>query len=79
MTSDPSLQPEGCTMVERAERRGTPRRELLKGLGLGAGVAAAVAVAPAAPVLASEGEDEKRKARYQESEHVKTFYATNRY
>jgi hypothetical protein len=27
----------------------------------------------------TETNDEKRKSRYQESEHVKTFYRVNRY
>jgi len=53
------------------------RRNVLKGLSLGA-------AATAAPPLASEAvaqnqTDEKRKARYRESEDVKTFYRVNRY
>jgi hypothetical protein len=53
------------------------RRSLFKALGAGA----AVAVTPAAitPAQAmNPGNDEKR-ARYRESDHVKAFYATNRY
>jgi len=58
------------------------RREFLRKAGLGAlGVGAAVATPLAsAPAQAdSESQDEKRKARYTESEHVKTFYSVNRY
>jgi hypothetical protein len=53
------------------------RRSLFKALGAGA----AVAVTPAAVTPAqamNPGNDEKR-ARYRESDHVKAFYATNRY
>ena len=56
------------------------RRELLRALGAGAGVAA-VSAAPLATAARadSESNDEKRKARYQETDHVKTFYRVNRY
>jgi len=53
------------------------RRNLLKGLSLGA---AATAAAPlASEAMAQNQTDEKRKARYRESEDVKTFYRVNRY
>jgi len=56
------------------------RRELLRALGAGAGVAAASAAPLATAARAdSESNDEKRKARYQETDHVKTFYQVNRY
>ena len=56
------------------------RRDFLRALGAGAGVA----VATAGPLTSgaqadSESNDEKRKARYRETEHVKTFYRVNRY
>ena len=55
------------------------RRFFLKG----AGIASAAAVAPVAtacqPAAAPEKRDEARKARYRETEHVRRFYATNRY
>jgi hypothetical protein len=55
----------------------TKRRDFLKLLSLGS-------VAVAAPVIATqaqaaESNDEKRKSRYVESDHVKTYYRTNRY
>jgi hypothetical protein len=34
---------------------------------------------PATARADSETEDEKRKARYRETEHVKTFYRVNKY
>jgi hypothetical protein len=54
------------------------RRDFLRVLGAGAGIAAAAPLA--APAKAdSENNDDKRKSRYKESDHVKTFYRVNRY
>ena len=56
------------------------RRDVLRALGVGAGAATAAAGGLATPATAdSETNDEKRKARYQETEHVKTYYRVNRY
>ena len=54
------------------------RRQFLGALGAGASVAATAPMATVAAV-ASETNDEKRKSRYRESEHIKTFYRVNRY
>jgi hypothetical protein len=56
------------------------RREFLRTIGAGAGVAA-VSAGPVAREARADNEsnDEKRKARYKETEHVKTFYRVNRY
>jgi hypothetical protein len=56
------------------------RRDFLRAFGAGAGVAA-TAAAPLAGVAKadSENNDEKRKARYRETDHVKTFYRVNEY
>lgn len=54
------------------------RREFLRVLGAGATAAAAAPLATEAKAD-SETNDEKRKARYQESDHVKRFYRVNRY
>ena len=56
------------------------RRDFLRALGAGAGVAA-TAAAPLANVAKadSENNDEKRKARYKETDHVKAYYRVNRY
>jgi hypothetical protein len=53
------------------------RRQFFCAIG---GVAAA-AVAPLAPdaLADSESDDDKRKARYRESDEVKTYYRVNRY
>ena len=54
------------------------RREFLRTLGAGAGVAAAGPLAVQARAD-TESNDEKRKSRYKETEHVKAFYRVNRY
>jgi hypothetical protein len=60
-----------------AETKKVGRRELLRALGAGAGIAAA---APLGAAKAdTETNDEKRKARYKETDHIKTFYRVNRY
>jgi hypothetical protein len=56
------------------------RREFLRVLGAGAGVAAAAAGPLATSARAdTETNDEKRKSRYKETDHVKAFYRVNRY
>jgi hypothetical protein len=57
------------------------RRGFLKSIGTGAAGAASAAVGVSAttPAVAAEGAADKKKVRYRESEHVKKFYATNRY
>jgi hypothetical protein len=54
------------------------RRDFLFALGAGASVAAAAPLAGEARAD-SESNDEKRKARYKETDHVKAFYRVNRY
>ncbi len=59
---------------------GVGRRDFLRALGAGAGVAATAAAPLATAAKAdSENNDEKRKARYKETDHVKAFYRVNRY
>lgn len=57
------------------------RRDFLRKAGIGAVGAGATLAAPLiAPAQAdSENYDEKRKARYKETDHVKTYYRVNRY
>ena len=54
------------------------RREFLRVLGVGATTAAATPLAIQAKAD-TETNDEKRKARYKETDHVKAFYRVNRY
>ena len=57
------------------------RRDFLRKVGLGtAGVGATLATPLVGAAQAdSETNDEKRKARYKESDHVKAYYRVNRY
>ena len=69
----------------KKQRKATPeqglgRRDFLRTLGVGAGAAVAAGGALATDARAdAESNDEKRKARYRETEEVKTFYRVNRY
>ena len=54
------------------------RRDFLRAVGAGAGVAAMTTLASPAKAD-SENNQDKRKARYRESDEVKTFYRVNRY
>jgi hypothetical protein len=69
----------------KTEHKTTPkpglgRREFLRALGAGATAAAATAGPLAGEAVAdTETNDEKRKPRYRETEHVKTYYRVNRY
>ena len=55
------------------------RRDFLRVLGAGAGAAAATAPLATGVRADSESNEEKRKARYKETDHVKTYYRVNRY
>ena len=57
------------------------RRDFLRKVGIGAvGAGTTLATPLMAPAQAdSETDQEKRKVRYKETEHVKTYYRVNRY
>ena len=57
------------------------RRGFLKGIGTGAAGAATVVPGSvaASSAEAAESATDKKKVRYRESEHIKKYYATNRY
>jgi len=65
-------------MKPKTDKERLGRRGFLRTLGVGS-------VAVAAPLVTdvaradTETEDEKRKARYKETDHVKKFYSVNRY
>jgi hypothetical protein len=66
--------------MKTSDKTALGRREFLRVLGAGAGVAATIAAPLATTARAdSENSDEKRKARYKETDHVKAFYRVNRY
>ena len=54
------------------------RRDFLRALGAGAAVVATPPLATEAEAD-SETNDEKRKPRYKETDHVKAYYRVNRY
>ena len=55
------------------------RRDFLRSVGV-VGAGATLATSKITPAQAdSESDDEKRKARYRETDHVKAFYRVNRY
>lgn len=65
--------------MKQGEKAKVGRRDFLRALGVGAG-AAAVAPSFASEAHAdSENDQEKRKGRYQESDHIKAYYRVNRY
>jgi hypothetical protein len=55
------------------------RRDFLRAMGAGAGVAVTAAAPFATEAAASESDADKKKARYKETDHVKTYYKVNRY
>ena len=56
------------------------RRDVLRALGAGVGAAATVAGGLTTSAKAdSETNEEKRKARYKETAHVRAYYRVNRY
>lgn len=68
-------------MTIQDDQKGLGRRGFLGAFaGVGAAAAAvAVGTGDVQEAAAQETDDEKRKARYQETDHVKAFYRTNRY
>jgi hypothetical protein len=68
------------TVMKKERKEMLGRRDFLRTLGAGASVAVAGAEPLASDARAdTESNDEKRKSRYKETEHVKTFYRVNRY
>jgi hypothetical protein len=55
------------------------RRDFLHVFGAGAAVAFTGGSLAARAAADTERSDEKRKARYRQTEHVKAFYRVNRY
>ena len=65
--------------MKRNDKSAVGRRDFLRTLGAGAGLAATATVPLATKAEAAESDADKRKARYRETEHVKTFYRVNGY
>ena len=55
------------------------RRDFLRAMGAGAGLAVTAAAPIAGEAVAAESDADKKKARYKETDHVKTYYKVNRF
>lgn len=68
-------------MTREKDDKALDRRGFLRTLGGASSMAVAAVAAPiaASEAAATESNDDKRKARYRESDHVKAFYRVNRY
>jgi hypothetical protein len=66
--------------MKQRDKTTVGRRDFLRAMATGAGVAA-ISAGPLATTAAADTEnnDEKRKARYKETDHIKAFYRVNRY
>ena len=65
--------------MKQGDKAKVGRRDFLRVLGAGAGAAAVAPTLASEARADSENDQEKRKARYQESDHVKAYYRVNRY
>lgn len=62
-------------MNKQTKKSAVGRRDFLRAAGAGAAAAAAVSTVAGAPeAKAAENAETRKKARYQETEHVKKFY-----
>jgi hypothetical protein len=66
------------TTNEKTAKGGVDRRTFFRA-GSGAAIVAAATVAGSQPASASESQNDRVKARYRETDHVKAFYRVNRY
>ena len=64
--------------MKQQDKSKVGRRDFLRVMGASAGIAATAPLATGAKAD-TENNDEKRKARYKETDHVKAFYRVNRY
>ena len=63
--------------MKQKEKSKVGRRDFLRAIGAGAAVAAVPLAGESR--ADTENNNEKRKARYKESDHVKSYYRVNRY
>lgn len=67
------------TTSDEKQTQAIDRRSFFRAGGGAAVVAAATIATGAEPATAAESDTERKKARYKETDHVKTFYRVNRY
>ncbi len=65
--------------MKHEDKAAVGRRDFLRTLGAGAGLAATAAVPLATQAEATQADAQANKTRYQETDHVKTFYRVNSY
>ncbi len=65
--------------MSKERKAAVGRREFLRALGVGTAAVATSGPLASGAKADTENNDEKRKARYKETEHVKAFYRVNRY
>jgi hypothetical protein len=67
--------------MKKENRTAVDRRDFLRTAGLGSVGAGATLAAPLVGTAQADSEngDEKRKARYKQTDHVNTYYRVNRY
>lgn len=65
--------------MQQNEKAKLGRRDVLRALGVGAGAAAMAPALGGEARADTENDQEKRKARYKETDHVKAYYRVNRY
>jgi hypothetical protein len=75
---EPKSEQEGKKMEKNGKPADPSRRKFFGVLG-GASTAALAAPLAVGEAEAKESQNDQRKARYRETDHVKTFYRTNRY
>ena len=67
-------------MTRKTDDTALDRRGFFKAVGGASTVAAAAVASPlVAPDAAAQANDDERRARYRETDHVKAFYRTNGY
>jgi hypothetical protein len=67
------------TAMKHEDKAALGRRDFLRTIGAGAGLAATAAVPLATTAVAAESDADKKKTRYRETDHIKTFYRVNGY
>ena len=65
--------------MQARNKKAVGRRHFLRAAALGGAAVAATAPIATEAVADNESNDDKRKARYRETELVKTYYRVNRY
>jgi len=66
-------------MADKKPKAELDRRRFLLGVGAGATAAATVQISSADPAHAYDPGSDETKSKYQETDHVKTYYRVNGY